>query len=95
MMGYVISMKNTIIRKKIYCKIFSLFIKIKHKRTNMSLHIARRILSYNGWIKHSNLYLFEQCFDVKALINRAKKVVRYYDKNYICRKTKQLQLLSA
>ena len=95
MMGYSISIENTIIRKKIYKKIFRLFLRLNRKDISITIHIARRMLSYNGWIKNSDLHNFVERYNVKELINKAKKEVSHYDKNSIYRETKRLQLLSA
>lgn len=95
MMGFVISNKNTILRKRIYKKIFRLFYRLKRRIEKLSLHISRRIISYTGWLKYSDLYWFIKKFDVIRHVNRAKKVIRYYDKRNFYRETRDLQLLSA
>ena len=95
MMGFVITPKITILRKRIYKKIFRLFLRLNHRTERLSLHIARRALSYNGWLKYSNLYLFTKRYNVKAIVRQAKKVVKYYDKRNFSRETEYVQLLSA
>lgn len=93
MMGYSISVKNTIVRKKIYKKIFNLILCLNRKVISITIHIARRLLSYNGWIKNSDLYNFANRFHVTELIEKAKQEVSHYDKNKFYRETKRLQLL--
>ena len=95
MMGYSISTVNTILRKRIFVKITRAFMRALHKRNKLSLYFARRILSYNGWIKHSDLYNFKKKFKITRTLNNAKKVVKYYDKRNFYRETKYLQLLPA
>lgn len=95
MMGYVVSITKTIIRKRVYSKIFRLFLRLKRRTERLSLHISRRILSYNGYLKHSNLYLFKQRYDVTSYILKAKKVVKYYDKRKFYNETRYVQLLHA
>lgn len=93
MMGFVISVKNTIIRKRIYRKIFRLFYRLRRRTEKLSLHISRRIISYNGWIKYSDLYNFIKKFNVLKIVEKAKKVIKYYDKRSIFREARELQLL--
>ena len=95
MMGYVISVKNTIVRKRVYNKIFRLFLKCNRRKEILSLHISRRILSYNSYLTHSNLYLFKQRFHVDSFVAKAKKVVKYYDRCKFHNETRAIQLLQA
>ena len=92
MMGYVVSIKNTIIRPKIYRKIHRVYIRVKRKSINISRYIARKIVSYYGYIKYSDLYLFSIKYHVKEIVTKAKEVISYYDKKRIYRETRQLQL---
>lgn len=87
MMGYCVSIKNTIIRPRIFKKIRRLFLRVKGRTENLSLHISRRILSHYGWLKHSDLYPFCKRFKIKTIVGRAKKVVSYYDKRGILGET--------
>lgn len=93
MMGYCISIKNTIVRHRIFRRIRRLFLRVKGRSKSLSLHISRRILSHYGWLKHSDLYLFCKRFKIKTIVSRAKKVVSFYDKRNIFGKTGQIQLL--
>ncbi len=95
MMGFVISIKNTIIRDRLIVKIRRIFSKAHRRPDTFSLYFSRRLLSYNGWLKYSDLYLFKRKFKTSKLIDRAKKVIKYYDKRNFYRKTDSLQLLSA
>ena len=95
MMGYYMSIKNTLIRPKIFKKLSRLFLRLKNRSTRFSLHISRRALSFYGWVKHSNLYNFVHKFKINKTIYKCKKEVGYHDKCNFYRETDQLQLLSA
>lgn len=95
MMGYVISVKNTIIRDRLMGKIRRIFSKALRRFDKFSLYFSRRLLSYNGWLTHSDLYLFKKKFKVSKMISNAKKVIKYYDKRNFYGKTNYIQLLPA
>ena len=95
MMGYVISIKNTIIRKRIYKKVFRSFLRVHRNKFYHSLYLARRTLSFYGYIKNSDLYQFVDRFHIQDTVNKLRKVVSQYDKKRIYRETGNLQLLSA
>lgn len=95
MMGYVISVTNTIVRKKIFTKIRKLVFGLKSKRLTLGNYTAHRVVSSYGWLKNSDLYLFIERFNVKTILEKAKKEVSINDKNKFYREAERLQLLSA
>lgn len=95
MMGFVVYRNKTILRDKIYKNIFRLFLRLVHRKRCLSLRIARKVISYNGWLDHSDLYVFKERFHVEKFTNKAKKVVQFYDKNSFYRNAEELRLLSA
>lgn len=86
MMGFVITRDYIIIRKRIFKRICKIIRKIRKKK-HMSFHQAKSIVSYNGWIKHTNSYHFVQKHKIDKIINNAKKVVGKYEKSNFCRQT--------
>lgn len=85
MMGYQISSEYTIMRKRIYDRVFRIMLRGKRKRhmEKFSVHFSRKVLAYHGWIKNSNVYAFRKRLKIDDTVNEARKVVQKYDKNRI------------
>lgn len=75
MMGFKITRTHTTIRRRIFLKSRKLLIKYKgEKVNNMTLEDARSIISYYGYIKHSNSLKFRKKYKVDKTIEFAKGV---------------------
>lgn len=87
MMGYQISSEYTIMRKRIYDRVFRIMLRGKRKRhtEKFSVHFSRKVLAYHGWIKNSNVYAFRKRLKIDDTVNEARKAVQEYDKNHIHR----------
>lgn len=81
MMGFVMDREHTVIRKRIFLKICGVVRKIRRNHYKMSYGQAKRIVSYYGWIKHSNSYNFVKQYDIDKITNLAKKVVGENEKS--------------
>lgn len=81
MMGFVMDREHTVIRKRIFLKICGVVRKIRRNHYKMSYGQAKRIVSYYGWIKHSNSYNFVKQYDIDKITNLAKKVVSENEKS--------------
>ena len=83
MMGYVIGLKCTTIRKSIFLRINRQFIRAEvyyRKNKHLTLHRARAIVSYYGFLKHSNSFRYCKKRKVQQIVERAKKDIAYYAK---------------
>ena len=83
MMGYVVGLKCTTIRKSIFRRIHRQFVRAwryYRKNKHLTLHRARSIISYYGFIKYTNSFHFCQKMKVQKLIRKAKEDISYYTK---------------
>lgn len=87
MMGYIISRHHTVIRKRIFIRICRVVRRIRRKRYKITYNQAKQIVSYYGWIKHSNSYNFCKQYSIGKIMSKAKKVVSEYEKGNLQRKT--------
>lgn len=86
MMGYVMDSKHTTIRKRIFLRICRIIRRIRRNHYNMSYNQAKQMVSYYGWIKHSNSYNFCKQYNISKIMSKAKKVVSEYEKGNLQRK---------
>lgn len=83
MMGYIVKLDCTTIRKSIFRRIYRQIIRAwryYRKNKHLTLHRARSIISYYGFIKYTNSFTFCQKMKVQKLFEMAKKDVSYYTK---------------
>ena len=74
---YWVFYKNRIsIRKRVFIKIRRLFLRLR-RRKFISLSLARRAVSYFGFIKHTNSFILYQKYKISALIKSCKGVISY------------------
>ena len=73
--GYKIYIDKTTIRKKNYKRIKGVCKKINKQGGKMNLFQARRIISYNGFIKYSNSHRFQKEYNIEEIMNNAKEVI--------------------
>ena len=92
MMGYRISKECTTIRRRTFRLARRLWIRYKDKKKFIPLSAARRIMSYYGYVKHSNSRRIIKKYNIFSVVNRARKVVKEHDKR-VHRKTTSLQVL--
>lgn len=72
MMGYKIYRDHTEIRKRIYKKIRKVFLKYKEDSI-MTVDDARKIVSYYGYIKHSNSKNLKKKYNIEKTLKLAKE----------------------
>lgn len=92
MMGYRISKECTTIRKRTFRLARRLWMRYKDKNKFIPLSAARRIMSYYGYVKHSNSRRIIKKYNIFSVVNRARKVVKEHDKR-VHRRTTSLQVL--
>lgn len=80
MMGYIIYHDHIEIRKHIFLKMRKLFIKYKDTNKKMSIEDARALLSYKGYLDHSNSEKFKIKYKTKRTLDIARRVVSQYDR---------------
>ena len=80
-MGFRFFRYKTIIRKSIFLRIRRRMKNFK-KRETISIHDVRAILSYFGWIKHTNSFTFYREYVLQHVkINILKRMVSDYDRS--------------
>lgn len=77
MMGYKIYRTHTEIRGRIFLRIRRAF---KKARNQPSERIARKCLSYYGYLKHTNSKRIIKKWKVKSTIKKCKEMIRYESK---------------
>ena len=83
MMGYVVGLKCTTIRKSIFRRIRRQFIRAWRyykKNKHLTLKRARSVVSYFGFIKYTNSFHFVKKMKVLKLFEKAKSDISYYAK---------------
>ena len=79
MMGYKIYRTHTEIRGRIFLRIRRAY----HKaRSGITPHIAKKCLSYYGYLKHTDSRRIERKWKVKRIIRKCKEVIRNESKIY-------------
>lgn len=83
MMGYVIYRTYTIIRSRVFVRLRRQFIRAAHDISvlgHIPYYRATRLLSYKGWLKHSNSERY--CLDhgIRNLLNIAARCVSRHDR---------------
>jgi hypothetical protein len=88
-LGYRFFRDRTILRKTNALRIRRRCKKI-HKKSVLSLKDASAIISYWGWVKHSNSYRFyKNCFASMVNIWEARKVISYGNKKPVYDQSKE------
>lgn len=77
MMGYKIYRTHTEIRGRIFLRVRRAF---KKARNQISERIARKCLSYYGYLKHTNSKKIIKKWKVKSTIKKCKEMIRYESK---------------
>ena len=80
--GVTITPNKITIRDETFLKARRAVIRYQKQQTNQ--HLARRLLSYNGWLKNTDCSKFMKDNDVHRLITRAKKLVSANDRRSKC-----------
>ena len=83
MMGYIVGIKCTTVRKSIFRRIRRQFLRAWRyykKNKHLTLKRARSVISYFGFIKYTNSFHFVKKMKVSKLFERAKSDVSYYAK---------------
>lgn len=94
MMGFVIAYETTTVRYRIFKRAKRQFIRARNwlnrrikenKKLNrtdnyLCLRIARKIISYYGYFKHSNSVNIRHKLRIDYIVNQAKKTIGYYMK---------------
>lgn len=73
MMGFKIYRTHTEIRGRIFLRVRRSF---RRARKNISLRIAKKCLSYYGYLKHTNSRKTERKWKVKSILKKCKGVIR-------------------
>lgn len=73
MMGYKIYRTHTEIRGRVFLRIRRAFLRAK---SNLTKRIAKKCLSYYGYLKHTNSRRIERKWKVKKIIKKCKEVIR-------------------
>lgn len=79
MMGFRISRNCVTIRRRTFKKLNRAYIRFKHDPHNVA--IAKRIISYGGFLKYSDSYKYCHKLNTYALDKCARKVVSKYEKS--------------
>lgn len=80
MMGFKIYRTHTEIRGRIYLRVRRSF---RRARKNLTLRIAKKCLSYYGYLKHTNSKRFQKKWKIRQTIKRCKGVVKNEHKSSI------------
>ena len=75
MMGYKIYTTHTEIRKRIFLRIRKAFKKAR-KMKNITIDLARKCISYFGYLKHTDSKRIRRKWKVKNILRKCKEVVR-------------------
>lgn len=75
-MGFKFYKNKTTIRKRVFAKIRRLFLRLR-RRKFISLSLARRAVSYFGFIKHTNSFILYQKYKISTLIKSCKGAISY------------------
>lgn len=81
MAGYKISRSHISIRRRVFLRIRRQFLRAhkEYKETgSISIQRARKLISYNGFIKQSNSQKFVEKYHVVEIMEVAKKVASFY-----------------
>ena len=78
MMGFKIYTYKTTVRKRIYNKANRTF---KKAKKNMTLKQAYRVVSYNGYFRHSYSYKYIKQINLDNTLERAKEVISNANRN--------------
>lgn len=73
MLGYKIYRTHTEIRRRIYLRVRRCF---RKARDNLSLRIAKKCLSYYGYLKHTNSKRIQRKWKVMKIITMCKEMIR-------------------
>lgn len=79
MMGFRITANARFIRKTIYKRIHRLYGRYKNYQREMNIEVARKIISYNGWIANSNSTKLKKKYKVHRVLKRAKECIKCSD----------------
>lgn len=79
MLGYKIYRTHTEIRGRTYLRVRRSF---RRARKNITLRIAKKCLSYYGYLKHTNSKRFQRKWKVRRTIKKCKGVIRNESKIY-------------
>lgn len=78
MMGFRFYRGKTTIRQSIFIRLRRKFIRINKKLKNhepIPLCMAQSLMSYWGWVKHTNSYEFSKRYNVNQVVNLTKRIV--------------------
>lgn len=73
MMGYKIYRTHTEIRGRIFLRIRRAF---RRAKSNLTIQIAKKCLSYYGYLKHTNSRRIEKKWEARKIIKKCKEVMR-------------------
>lgn len=73
MMGFKIYRTHTEIRRRIFLRVRRSF---RRARKELTLRIAKKCLSYYGYLKHTNSRKIERKWKVKSILKKCKGVIR-------------------
>lgn len=97
MVGFYMYRSFTILRDHIFLKTRKAFKKVEtyiHRGWTATVQMAHRVMSYNGWLKYSDLRNWCKKHNTKSLASYCKKVISMHDKAK-ARKLKDTVLLAA
>lgn len=89
MMGFKIYKSKTVVRKRIFTKANRLYKKVLKNNFNMNLIEAYRVISYNGYFRHSYSHKYIEKVKLDKTLFKAKEVVSHANSN-IYRKNERL-----
>ena len=84
MMGYRMYSDHTTMRRRNYIKTKRALRNFDRRPT---LHNARKVVSFNGFIKSTNSFRFRKKYHAKRIVKRARRYVSRHDKSIIRGKT--------
>lgn len=81
MMGFRFYRGKTTIRRTIFIRLRRKFIKVRKtvkRKRFVSQKMSQSVMSYWGWVKHTNSYKFSREYEIHNLVGVARKQVSYF-----------------
>lgn len=80
--GVVVRQEKTTVRDKTFLRARRAL--LRYRRRPRDIHLARRVLSYNGWLKHTDCLRFRMRQKMFVAVARAKRIVSNEDRRASC-----------